>query len=122
MQVPAGYSFVTYRYSRLMDCRGVTGFQRMPPLQFSAFGQAAIGAGIRQPFYLPDIFPGQLNAIRVGEMAIFIHQALALFDVQKIARNTDIFNPARIFIFQLLQTAQSTMITQGLPFSGRQVI
>jgi hypothetical protein len=88
-----------------MNCDGVTGFQRMPPIQLSALSQAAIGAGSRQPFYLPDIILAQCNAIRVGKMSIFIHQALAHPDVQKFACNTDIFYLARIFIFQLLQTA-----------------
>ncbi len=105
-----------------MDCLGVAGFERMPPLQFSAFSQAAIGTGRWQPFYLTDIILGQCDAIRVGEMAIFIHQALTPLDVQKLARNTDILNPARIFIFKLLQTAKSTMITQGFPFPRGQFI
>ena len=94
----------------------------MPPRQFYAFSQAAVGAGCRQPFYLPDIIPGQREALRVGEMAIFIHQALAHLDVQKLAGDTDIFYAARIFIFKLLQTAKPAMITQGLPFSRRQFI
>jgi len=105
-----------------MNGGGVAGFVRMPPLQFFAFSQAAVGTASRQPFYLPDIIPGQCNAMRIGKMAIFIHQATTLFNIQIIAGNADIFYLARIFIFKLLQTAETAMITQAFPFSRGQLI
>jgi hypothetical protein len=52
-------------------------------------------------------------------MAVFICQALAHLDIQKLARNADIFYPAGAFILKLLQAAKPTLIAQGFPlFEG----
>ena len=94
----------------------------MPPRQLFAFSQASIRAGFRQPFILFHCISTKGIAFRIDEMPIFINQALTGLRIQKLAGNTAVFYPARLFIFNLSQTAKPAMIAEGFPFMRRHFV
>jgi len=96
--------------------------QRVPISQFFTLVHLHVGAARRQPV---DLFCGdrtRRQTIRNMGKAISILLALTGAGVQQSAGYVGVVNFASILIFEFVQTATATPITQRLPFSVVQFV
>jgi hypothetical protein len=115
----SGYASAAHGYAGIVNGGGIAGHQGMPVFQRSVFSQPAVGTGLGQPFYLPDIVFGQSQAIGVGELAILIDEAFAFFGFQKLTGDANIFDLTAGGIFDFLKTADAAAVAQRFPLFRR---
>ncbi|MCY1177168.1 hypothetical protein D9M73_174650 [compost metagenome] len=94
----------------------ITAHQVMPQRQVLAFADQAIAAGRWQPFEFVGLARRELDTVRHRVTAVGIVRALAGFQVQQLAGDACVIDAVVVFVFKLLQAAQSTAVAQRLPF------
>ncbi len=92
------------------------GNQGVPPRQAFAFVEQPVSAGVGQPAEFANIIWRQGNAVRYFFVAVFVITALTGFEVEQFAGGAGEDERASVFIFQLVDTAAATAITQAFPF------
>jgi len=87
----------------------------MPFWQFLALGQQSIGAGGRQPVWIFQLFQGNGHTVGDAYRSIGIICALAGVRVQQTTVYIGKIDFPGICVFQSVQAAFCTAITQGFP-------
>ncbi|MNK94259.1 hypothetical protein D3C87_1144560 [compost metagenome] len=100
----------------VMNGIAITAHQVMPQRQVLAFADQAIAAGRRQPFEFVGLARRELDTVRHSVATVRIIRALAGFQVQQFAGDARVIDAVVVFVFKLLQAAQSTAVAQRLPF------
>ena len=100
-----GYGFRAARY------------QGVPPGEALSLVKQAIGAGFGKPAKFTDIIGGQGHAIGHPGGTVPVVGALAGLEIKQLAGRAGVNEFARILVFQLVEAAAATAVTQAFPFS-----
>jgi hypothetical protein len=103
-----GNAFMVHRIA-------ITAHQVMPQGQVLAFTDQSIAAGRRQPAEFFGLARRELDAVRHKVTTVRVVGALAGFQVQQFAGDARVIDRVVLFIFELLQAAQTAPVAQRFP-------
>lgn len=89
----------------------------MPLRQRFARGTQSIGASARQPIQTAEVLAIELHAIRYQLHAVFVVKATAIAAIEQFACDVGGIKQSRLFIFELMDAATPTAVTQGFPLA-----
>lgn len=90
----------------------------MPPGEPAALGEAAIGAGVRQPAVILGALRRDLEAIGHARLAVLVILAAAGVSVEQPAGDVGVIDPRRVLVLQLHQTATPAAIAERFPLGA----
>lgn len=89
--------------------------ERVPFGQGFAFGQETVGAGGWQPIGIGQEFRGNRRALGDQAGTFVVPAAVAAAKIQQPTGHIGVIQGTRIRVFELVKTAFSTAIAEGLP-------
>jgi hypothetical protein len=99
----------------------VPGNKGMPPAKLFSSQPQPVGAGLGKPAKGRHLVRCQLQAFLYEGHPVFIGATTAALGVQEVTRHVCVIDTAGFPVFQFLQTAQATAITQCFPLLMGQV-
>jgi len=89
--------------------------ERVPPSEPAPFGEAAIGAGVRQPAIIGGALRRELEAIAHALHAVGIVGAAAGVAIEQPAGDVGVKDFSIVYVFELQQTATRAAVAQRFP-------